>query len=108
MTVKERTPVPERTDEQRMKSLKYANEIRTGRAQLKRDLKAGRRSIHDLLLEPPDWLETMKIFDLLLAVPKYGRVKVNEILKKCRMSPSKTVGGMSQRQRTELVSRLRQ
>jgi len=99
--------VPERTEDQRMESLRLANRIRGKRATLKKDLKAGRKSIHDLLLEPPEWVETMKIFDLLLAVPKYGRVKVNTILKICRMSPSKTVGGMSQRQRTELISRLR-
>ena len=77
------------------------------RAQLKRDLKAGRRSIHDLLLEPPEYVETAKVFDMLLAVPKYGRVKVNKVLQACRISPSKTIGGLSQRQRTELVSMLR-
>ena len=41
---------------------------------------------------------------MLLAVPKYGRVKVNKVLVQCRISPSKTIGGLSQRQRTELVS----
>lgn len=102
-----RMPVPDRSLIQRMDALYRANEIRTKRAQLKRDLTAGRQQIHDLLLEPPEWVETMKVFDLLLAVPKYGRVKVNKILVQCRMSPSKTVGGMSSRQRTELVSMLR-
>lgn len=90
-----------------MIALNRANEIRTERANLKRDLKAGRRSVHDMILEPPEWLETMKMFDLLLAAPKYGRVKVNKILQQCRISPSKTVGGLSQRQRTEIVSMLR-
>lgn len=101
------TQVPERTIVQRMDALGRANEIRTERAVFKRDLKAGRKKVHDYLLNPPEWLETMKIFDLLLALPKYGRVKANKILVQCRMSPSKTVGGMSQRQRTELVSMLR-
>ena len=64
-----------------------ANEIRTRRAQLKRDLKAGRASIQDVLLEPPDWVETAKVFDMMLAVPKYGRVKVNKVLQACRISP---------------------
>ncbi len=99
--------VPERTMIQRMEALNKANEIRTERAVLKRDLKAGRKKPHDLLLEPPEWLETMKIFDLLIATPKRGRVKVNKILVQCRISPSKTIGGMSQRQRNELVSMLR-
>ena len=98
---------PERSLNQRMDALARANLIRTRRAQLKRDLKAGRRSIHALLLDPPEYLETAKVFDMLLAVPKYGRVKVNKILAHCRISPSKTIGGLSERQRSELVSLLR-
>ena len=103
----ERGPAPERSLTQRMDALKRANDIRTRRASLKRDLKAGRVHIHGLLLDPPEYLETAKVFDLLLAVPKYGRVKVNRILTQCRISPSKTVGGLSERQRGELVSYLR-
>ncbi|GAC1489183.1 MAG: hypothetical protein NVS1B9_10000 [Solirubrobacteraceae bacterium] len=98
---------PERSLNQRMDALARANEIRSQRAQLKRDLKAGRVSIEKLLLDPPEYLETAKAFDMLLAVPKYGRVKVNKILSHCRISSSKTIGGLSERQRTELVSLLR-
>ena len=90
-----------------MDALQRANRIRTRRAQLKRDLKAGRASIHELLRKPPEWVETAKVFDMLLAVPKYGRVKANRILQQCRISPSKTIGGLSERQRTELVQQLR-
>src|SRR3954464_838128 len=92
---------------QRMEALQRANEIRTKRAQLKRDLKAGRASIHLLLMEPPDFIETAKVFDMLLAVPAYGRVKVDKVLRSCRISASKTVGGLSERQRAELISMLR-
>src|SRR5436309_985608 len=95
---------PERSLVQRMEALQRANDVRSRRAQLKRDLKSGRQPIHELLLEPPEYLGTAKVFDLLLAVPKYGRVKVNKILSQCRVSPSKTIGGLSQRQRTELVA----
>jgi hypothetical protein len=101
------TAAPERSLVQRMEALQRANEIRTKRATLKRDLKAGKVSIHDLLLEPPEYVHSAKVFDLLLAVPKYGRVKVNKVLQLCRISPSKTIGGLSPRQRTELVSMLR-
>ena len=98
---------PERSLNQRMDALARANEIRIQRAQLKRDLKAGRRSIQSLLLEPPEYVETAKVFDMLLAVPKYGRVKVNKILSQCKISPSKTIGGLSERQRRELVALMR-
>jgi hypothetical protein len=81
--------------------------VRTRRATLKKDLKAGRSSIHALLLDPPDYVSTAKVIDMLLAVPKYGRVKAGKVLQQCRISPSKTIGGLSERQRTELVSLLR-
>lgn len=95
---------PERSLAQRMEALQRANAVRTKRARLKRELKAGRVGINGLLLDPPEYLETAKVSDLLLAVPKYGRVKVNRILAQCRISPSKTIGGLSPRQRAELVS----
>jgi hypothetical protein len=105
--VKTSAATPERSLDQRMDALKRANDIRTARAKLKKDLKAGKANIHTLLLDPPDYLLTAKVFDMLLAVPKYGRVKTNRILNQCRISPSKTIGGMSERQRAELVSQLR-
>jgi hypothetical protein len=98
---------PERSLAQRMAALARANEIRTKRAELKRDLRAGRASIHTLLIAVPEYAETAKVFDILLAVPKYGRVKVNKVLQVCRISPSKTLAGLSERQRAELISMLR-
>src|SRR4028119_2517994 len=98
---------PERSLNQRMDALQRANEIRSQRAQLKRDLKGGRISIHTLILSPPKYVETAKVLDLLMAVPKYGRVKANKVLGTCRISPSKTIGGLSARQRDELVAALR-
>ena len=100
-------PVPERTHDQRMRALQRANDIRTRRAKLKRDLKAGKTQVDGLLLDPPEWVLSAKVFDMILAVPKYGRVKANKILGQCRISPSKTIGGLSQRQRAELVQMLR-
>ncbi len=90
-----------------MRALERANQIRTRRAQLKRDLKAGKVKIEALLLDPPDWIASAKVFDMILAVPKYGRVKANRVLNHCRISPSKTISGLSERQRAELVAMLR-
>lgn len=97
---------PERSLTQRMEALAEANRIRSLRARLKRDIKGGRKSTMVVICEPPEYLETMKLIDLLMATPKYGRVKVNKILVGCRISPSKTIGGLSERQRAELVSLL--
>ena len=98
---------PERSLKQRREALERANEVRTRRAKLKKDLKAGRESIDNLLTEPPEYIKSMKVSDMLLAVPKYGRVKVNKVLTQCKISSSKTIGGLSERQRDELVRMLR-
>ena len=98
------TQAPLRSLDQRMEALKRANDIRVRRAQLKKDLKDARVQIDNILLDPPEWVETAKVFDMLMAVPKLGRVKAARLLNSCRISQSKTVGGLSERQRTELVS----
>lgn len=98
---------PDRTTAQRMDGLKRANEVRSRRAALKRDLKAGRKSVVTLLASPPEWLETCTLFDLLMATPKWGSVKVNKALSVCRISPSKQVGALTERQRLLLAGLLR-
>ena len=86
-----------------MEALKRANEIRVRRAQLKKDLKDGRLHIEEVLRDPPEYVGTAKVFDILMAVPKFGRVKAARFLNQCRISQSKTVGGLSDRQRAELL-----
>jgi hypothetical protein len=103
VTSKTQAQAPVRSLDQRMEALKRANHIRVRRAQLKKDLKDGRAQIEEILLDPPDWVSTAKVFDMLMAVPKFGRVKAARLLNQCRISQSKTVGGLSERQRTELV-----
>ena len=95
---------PLRSLDQRMEALKRANDIRVRRAQLKKDLKLGRVGIEEILGDPPEYVSTAKVFDMLMAVPKLGRVKAARLLNSCRISQSKTVGGLSDRQRAELVS----
>src|SRR2546422_793717 len=73
------------------------------RARLKKDLKDGRVQIDQILSNPPEYVSTAKVFDMLMAVPKFGRVKAARFLNMCRISQSKTVGGLSDRQRSELI-----
>jgi hypothetical protein len=104
ITSKTHAQAPARSLDQRMEALQRANDIRVRRAQLKKDLKDGRAQIDTILLDPPDYVSTAKVFDMLMAVPKFGRVKAARLLNQCRISQSKTVGGLSERQRAELVN----
>ena len=102
------TQAPSRSLDQRMEALNRANEIRVARAQLKRDLKQRRIRIEQVIADPPEYVLTAKVYDMLVAVPRLGRVKVGRLLTQCRISQSKTVGGLSERQRAELLDMFRQ
>ena len=103
VTTKTQAQAPLRSLDQRMEALKRANDIRVRRARLKKDLKDGQVQIEAILMDPPEYVSTAKVFDMLMAVPKFGRVKAARLLNHCRISQSKTVGGLSERQRTELI-----
>src|SRR4029078_11155870 len=94
---------PVRSLDQHMDALKRANDVRVKRAKLKKDLKDGRVRIETILGRPPEYVETAKVTDILMGVPQFGRVKAARFLNTCRISQSKTVGGLSDRQRTELI-----
>ena len=44
--------------------------------------------------------------DLLKALPAYGPIKVERLLKSCQVSPRKTISGLNERQRRELIEAL--
>jgi len=97
---------PERSQQQRMDALRRANDIRSERARIKERLRRGELGISEVLGDPPVCVHTAKVLDLLLAVPKFGRVKANRLLERCRVSPAKTVNGLTPRQRKELLDML--
>lgn len=106
MPPKTSSQTPVRSPSQRMEALQKANAIRSQRAQLKKELKNGELEIVAVLQAPPEFLRTAKVMDLLLVVPKFGRVKAARVLTRCRISQAKTVGGLSDRQRAELCETL--
>lgn len=63
-------------------------------------------SIVELLVTPPEFLLTARLSQILLAAPGYGQVRVSRLLKRCRISPLKTIGTLSERQRHELTQAL--
>ena len=106
MTARQFNAAPERSLDQRLNALSRANEVRSRRAALKAALKRGEVNICDILMAPPDFMLTAKVMDLLMAAPKRGKIKSARIMEQCRISPSKTVGGLSERQRAALLDYL--
>lgn len=103
--------MPARSLDQRFEALARANEIRRERADFKRELRTldpdeALWVVGCLLLVPPAWAENWVCWDLLSALPKFGRVKVSRTLAKHGVSQRRRVGALSARQRRELQEAL--
>jgi hypothetical protein len=98
---------PGRSREQRLRALQRANEVRSARAQLKKELASGQIELARILVRPPEFARSAKVHDLLLLLPKVGPVKAGRMLAHCRIAHSKTLGGLSDRQRSELTDLVR-
>ena len=90
----------------RSTALRRANEVRIARSQLKKQLQAGTVRIEVVLASPPEHVLRAKLLDLLVAAPRLGPVKAARLLHSVGISESKTVAGLSERQRALLVELL--
>jgi hypothetical protein len=76
-----------------------------GESKLKKDLASGKIELAQVVAQPPECVRTARVDDVLLALPKIGAVKAGRILADCGIAHSKTLGALTERQRTELLSR---
>ncbi len=81
---------PGRSPEQRLRALEKANQVRRAR----------------VIAEPPPCTQTARVRELLLVVPGIGPARASRALTHCRIADTKTVSGLSSRQRTELIELL--
>ena len=95
--------LPVRTPAQRMTALELANETRYFRADLKKEIAKG-ADWRTHITNPEPRLHSMKVYDLLLAIPKAGDKKVRLMLARAAVADTKTLGGLSERQREALVA----
>lgn len=92
------------TRRQKMAALKKANKVRSRRADLKEGLRDGSTAPAPLIVNPPDWVRTMRVREFLMAVPKVGPRKCDQIRKACGIPDGRTIGGLSKAQRAALVA----
>lgn len=109
MTVCAPSRAPERSLDQRLDALARANLVRTARKEMKAWLgtlppRASTERSARLVREPLVGVnDTMKVYDQLLACRGLGHVGASKLLRRLHISPSKTVGGLSPRQRDALT-----
>lgn len=103
MLVVDQPHVADQPDAQRMRALVRANEIRSARAQLRRDVRDGRRTVRDVLFDPPDEAHTMPVGELLLAQHRWGRTRVRRALAAVPVAENKPLKALTDRQRLVLA-----
>lgn len=71
---------------QRLAGLAKANEVRAERKRLKRRIAIGEVDALELLADPPDVVSNMPVRELLMWVPKVGKVKVRRTIARVNAS----------------------
>ena len=91
---------------QHMRALMQANRVRLARAELKRQIAEGVRTVADVVADCPWEAEPMTIADLLMSQHRWGRTRCRRFLASIPMSETKTIVSMTDRQRQTLTARL--
>lgn len=94
---------------QHMSALAKANEIRFGRARLKRDLRQGRVSLAEVMEH--EHIQSMGVFDLICAQWAWGPTRARQALVRTSnylrlafpFPENKTVGSLTDRQKRALL-----
>lgn len=95
------TPAP-----QRLRALERANQVRLARADLKRRIAEGERSVAEVLQSPPHEALSWAIGDLLMSQRRWGSTRCRKFLAKNQITETKHVGTLTERQRRVLVAQL--
>ncbi|MBI5104779.1 MAG: hypothetical protein HZB46_07320 [Solirubrobacterales bacterium] len=91
---------------QHLRALARANEVRLARAELKRRVADGEVSVATVILECPWESASMSVAELLTSQRRWGSTRCRRFLQTIPMSENKTVGSMTQRQRSAIAALL--
>ena len=93
---------------QHMRALARANEVRLARAQLKREVGAGKRGILSVIRECPWEADSMSVSELLCSQRRWGRARSRKLIGSLHINENKRLGTFTQRQRDLLADALEQ
>ena len=91
---------------QHLRALNQANRVRLARAELKRAIADGSKTVAEVVTNCPWEAASMSIGDLLMSQHRWGKTRCRRFLAPIPMSETKTVGSLTERQRHDLAARL--
>jgi len=95
-----------RDEPQHLQALARANEVRLARAELKRQVGAGKRSPVDVVLSRPWEAESMTVSELLCSQRRWGRARSRKLINSVELTETKRLGTLTERQRRILARAL--
>jgi hypothetical protein len=93
-------------DSQPLRALECANRLRVARSHLKRRVGDGQVTAGEVVLASPTETATMSLFDLLRCQRMWGERRAHSFLVSSGISEIKTIGSLTDRQRTAVAARL--
>ena len=92
--------------ESRLAALRLANEVRRGRADVRRQIAHGEVTALHVLLDPPAVVGTWRVAEVLISQRGWGRVKSRKFLAANGINERKLVAELTFRQRQQLANAL--
>jgi hypothetical protein len=83
----------------REEALRKADNVRIARGLIKKRIFKGEVSVVDVVMNPPEDLRDMALFEVLLAQKRWGRMRVVKFLEKNDLSEYLGLQSMTERQR---------
>lgn len=100
--------LPVLTPEQRTQALAKAAVARKKRAELKGELKSGKRTLKDVLSRSgDDIVGKMKVSNVLESLPGVGKVRAQKLMEELDISASRRVRGLGAKQREQLLEKFK-
>jgi hypothetical protein len=98
-------PLPTLNEEQRREALAKAAEARRKRAEIKAELKSGKRGLKDILeTHGDDTVGKMKVSTVLESLPGVGKVKARKLMESHDISATRRVRGLGAKQKAALLA----
>lgn len=99
--------IPQLSPEERSKALQKAQQIRSKRMEVRKELKAGKLSLEQVLSDPENEVYAkMRVKYLLESLPQVGKITTQKIMEEIGIDEARRVQGLGSRQKQQLLERL--
>ena len=98
--------LPRLTDDERAAALERAAQARKVRAEIKAELKSGKRTLEEVITlgKSDDFIGKMKVSALIESLPGVGKVRASAVMEKVGIASSRRIKGLGILQTRDLLA----